>query len=82
MAQKCPPDKDYEVSAEGDIKMTQIILTVVAVANSFIAVGAVIYHAATTKAILKNDVKHLQADMTEVKEDIRCVKKYLLEHKD
>lgn len=43
------------------------------------AVGGLIYNTIVTYAILKNDVKHLSADMIEVKQEVKQINKYLIE---
>lgn len=43
------------------------------------AVGGLIYNAIVTHTILKNDVKHLSADMTEIKQDVKQINMYLIE---
>ena len=43
------------------------------------AVGGLIYNVIVTHTILKNDVKHIQADMTEIKQDVKSINMYLLQ---
>lgn len=43
------------------------------------AVGGLIYNVIVTHTILKNDVKHLQEDTTEIKQDVKQINMYLIE---
>lgn len=50
-----------------------------------LAVGGVIYNTIVTHAVLKNDIKHLRNEFehfkTEIKQEIRDLRQYLMENK-
>jgi len=44
-----------------------------------IALAAIAYNAIDTKAILKNDVKHIQSDIVEIKQDVRELRTFIID---
>ncbi len=46
-----------------------------------LAIGALAYNTLVTHVVKINDIQHLQADVIEIKQDIKAISKYLLEKK-
>jgi len=44
-----------------------------------IALAAIAYNAIDTRAILKNDVKHIQSDIVEIKQDVRELRTFIID---